>query len=272
MNHPYIEEEHIPELYLQGKLSPEDQIRFEEHFVQCEHCLDHLELADHFREGLRTIGFPRDIPWNARSPVQLQGKMWLLLAAGILLLLLPPSLLLLQSYRLEERLEQWHQQLAEWNRQLAQERGSGTASPPPASEPGPDRNQELESLQARLARLSQPQGGPPLFLLEGVRSGQPETARINQLFLPPDQSWILVGVELDLPEFESYEVRVLDGEGRELWKDSGLKPNQWGALLAAFPPGFFPEGNFTLAVQGKTRDGNLHPVARYPFSVKKPGR
>ena len=48
MNHIEIEERQIPELYLRGKLSPDEAAAFEEHYLHCQECLDRLELADTF--------------------------------------------------------------------------------------------------------------------------------------------------------------------------------------------------------------------------------
>jgi hypothetical protein len=55
MNHPFIEEHNIPFLYLLGKLPPEEQERFEDHFTACRECLDRLETTEHFIGGLKSM-------------------------------------------------------------------------------------------------------------------------------------------------------------------------------------------------------------------------
>jgi anti-sigma factor RsiW len=55
MEHSYIEDHNIAERYLSGKLSPEERMRFEEHFVDCTHCLDRLEPTDDLRDGRSSI-------------------------------------------------------------------------------------------------------------------------------------------------------------------------------------------------------------------------
>lgn len=53
MDHRYIEENNLVERYVLGRLPVEEQIRFEEHFADCEACVSELELADDFGATLR---------------------------------------------------------------------------------------------------------------------------------------------------------------------------------------------------------------------------
>ena len=55
MNHTYIEEQGLIDRYHQGSLDPEEEIRFEEHFVDCAQCMEQLEIARGFRTGIRTV-------------------------------------------------------------------------------------------------------------------------------------------------------------------------------------------------------------------------
>src|SRR6185436_87197 len=54
MTHLSIEENNIAERYLTGKLSAEEEAGFEEHFIDCEECLDRLKTTNRFRRALRT--------------------------------------------------------------------------------------------------------------------------------------------------------------------------------------------------------------------------
>jgi hypothetical protein len=53
MEHWYIEENNIADLYLLGQLSAEVRVRFEQHFIACPECLDCLEQTRSLRAGLR---------------------------------------------------------------------------------------------------------------------------------------------------------------------------------------------------------------------------
>src|SRR4051794_36613916 len=55
MDHTTIEENGLIELYFQGLLPPEEEARFEEHFVGCPQCTEQLELARGFQRGVKSM-------------------------------------------------------------------------------------------------------------------------------------------------------------------------------------------------------------------------
>lgn len=55
MDHTTIEEQHIAERYVMGRLPAEEVARFEEHYLTCEECLDRLQLAERFHLALRGL-------------------------------------------------------------------------------------------------------------------------------------------------------------------------------------------------------------------------
>src|SRR3954454_21679209 len=55
MDHTYIENNSLVERYHQGLLPPEEEARFEEHFVGCPECTEQLELARGFQRGLKAM-------------------------------------------------------------------------------------------------------------------------------------------------------------------------------------------------------------------------
>ena len=55
MDHNYIEQEHIVDRYLMGKLSPSEADSFEEHYVSCKQCLDALEVAEIMQRGMKQV-------------------------------------------------------------------------------------------------------------------------------------------------------------------------------------------------------------------------
>ena len=55
MDHTYIESNGLVERYHQGLLPPDEEARFEEHFVECLACMEQLELARGFQKGLKTM-------------------------------------------------------------------------------------------------------------------------------------------------------------------------------------------------------------------------
>jgi hypothetical protein len=49
LDHPYIEEHHLAERFVDGTLSPHDRKLFEQHYVDCQECMDRVALAQIFR-------------------------------------------------------------------------------------------------------------------------------------------------------------------------------------------------------------------------------
>jgi hypothetical protein len=71
MEHSYIEEHNIADRYLQGKLSAEERMRFEEHFVDCTQCLGRLEVTDDLRAELKIIAAEDALPLRAELRVEI---------------------------------------------------------------------------------------------------------------------------------------------------------------------------------------------------------
>ncbi len=55
MDHGYIEEHGLIDRYRQGLLAPDEEARFEEHFVGCADCTRELELARAFARGVHAM-------------------------------------------------------------------------------------------------------------------------------------------------------------------------------------------------------------------------
>ncbi len=55
MDHAYIAEQSLIERYHRGDLPPEEEIRFEAHFMACPECTAELEAARGFRLGIKKV-------------------------------------------------------------------------------------------------------------------------------------------------------------------------------------------------------------------------
>jgi hypothetical protein len=55
VDHKYIEDNHVAQSYLMGKLSPEEEESFEQHYLECDECLDQLRLAESLHRGLKVV-------------------------------------------------------------------------------------------------------------------------------------------------------------------------------------------------------------------------
>ena len=91
MDHRAIEENQVPDRYLLGSLPAAERAEFEEHYLDCPACLEHLEAAEGLRAGLGAFfGRGRSDPSRPARGVFLRPAV--LLAAACLALGPRPTL------------------------------------------------------------------------------------------------------------------------------------------------------------------------------------
>src|SRR5688572_3116918 len=76
MEHLYIEKHDVVGRYLSGRLSDEELIRFEEHFLNCQQCVGQLEKTEDIRCGLRTAA--AEEAWLSKVHSQAGFLAWIL--------------------------------------------------------------------------------------------------------------------------------------------------------------------------------------------------
>jgi hypothetical protein len=286
MDHRYIEEQNITDLYLLGKLPAEERVRFEEHFIDCDECLDRLEMTEKFRRGLRSVATEEATRARVYAQAGLLGWLarlsrWrqagLLVSAVLLLIVLPTVFFVREIRRVRHELEQakiaiaqgdWHtaaalkKQLQEAEQELAEQRRQLEVQLQ-------RERQERASLADELSRLTRPQVNAPLFALNTVRSADP-TQPVSEIVVSRSPEWMVISVELEAePEYETYRAAILTADDRVIWSQSGLQPNFYGTLLVSFNSSFFRDGNYRLTLEGLAQHGRFVRVANYPFRVIK---
>jgi hypothetical protein len=253
MDHSYIAEQGLVERYHRGLLPPEEEARFEEHFVACPECMEQLELARGFQQGIkalaaedaaRTVVAAGLFAWLAR-----RGRLaqWGLALAALLVAAGLPALWLLaglhgEGRELRARLEAQRHANQELERRLA------VAKPPE-----PPRG------------LAGPLVNTPVFLLSALRgeAGGPATIDLSRA---GDALALAVDVGNDL-RFTAYRVTITRAGGGAVFQQSGLKPNALEALMVTFPSSFFSPGDYRLRVEGVRPGGAASEVGGYPFRV-----
>lgn len=270
MNHSYIDDHQVAELYLLGKLSPEEAASFEEHSMSCPECLDRLETAEKLRLGLRTVA--------AREVAAEAVKLGLLarlvrsrlapfaLTALLLVAVLPAGLLWRRAGRLEGELAQTREQLRE---ELSR----------PMPTPAPDPNdpelgvlrsqleaerQEKERLAAELEKTGEPRINVPVVPLSPERS-VPGAAPTTRISLSSSPELLILLLELDATDFPSYHATLTGG--RTVWHLSHLRPDAQGTLTLALPATRLQPGDFTVRVEGLPAQGRPAPVADFSFRL-----
>jgi hypothetical protein len=282
MDHEHIENDHVADRYLQGKLTPEEADRFEEHYLSCQECLGRLDRAERMTRGfkraaaedaarlaaVRQAGF-----FAALARIGRSRQAGLGVAALFLVLLLPGILAYREFGRLGQELDRTREALAAKEQE----------KPAPASPSAPtvvedhatleraqraeaDRQrleQELEQersaragLEKDLAQARQPQTNTPILSLSPERSaGGAEPS--HQIRLTP--GWIVLSLELDAPDQDSYRVTLLRG-GKEIWRGDGLEPNATDSLSVSLPTALLSPGDYVVRVEG---------VAQFTFRALK---
>jgi hypothetical protein len=273
MDHAYIESHGLVELYHQGALPPDEEARFEEHFVYCGECMEQLELARGLQRGIRAMAAEDAaravvaaglFAWLARRGRLAQWGMALaalLLAAGL------PALWLraggqTERRELSARLEAQRSAGSELERRLGEsEARRRTAELAAAKPPEPPR-----SLPSSLVKpLIKPLVNTPVFLLSALRGDDAKPAVID-LSKAGDALALAVDVGADL-RFATYRATITKADGGEVFAQGGLKPNALEALMITFPSAFFAPGEYRLRVEGVEPDGSAAEVGGYPFRV-----
>ncbi|MEA2561585.1 MAG: hypothetical protein QOH06_3089 [Acidobacteriota bacterium] len=263
MNHTEIEERQIAELYLMGKLPPEEAATFEEHYLSCQECLDRLEVAESMERGFKRaagqdaarVAATRQIAvlaWLSRLG---RSRQMAILAMAVLVVAVLPGLLGLREVRERER------ELAATRSVLEQERqksavGSRTEAEAQRlqSELEASRNDLERERQARasadeqLEQARRPQGNVPILFLNPERGEGEPTQRLH---LPKTPGWIVLALEVDPPHRPSYRAVLRDAKGRELWRGDGLQLNEMEVLSLSLPSTLLAPGDYTVEVDGR---------------------
>ena len=228
MMHPEIDEHEIVEHYVAGKLTADDEARFEEHYLDCPSCIRAIEDAERLRRGLKLAAaqdlVARQTILATALRVLRSGPGALLATALLLVVLLPAGLA--------------------WRR-------AGHLSA------------ELDAARTELADELRPRINTPILALVPTRAGKQPRQRVS---LAAEPEWIVIAVELDDPVEPLYEAvltRVGDTEADEtvVWKSSGLEPSYLGTVTLSFHSSLLTPGEYVLSLVGEERS------LRFPLQV-----
>jgi hypothetical protein len=292
MDHSFIEEHHIVSQYLLGQLTTQERETFEAHFLDCERCLDVLELNRKFIEGLRSLdaeeilrGRPAEVwslaAWLARYPPMRQFGLF---AAAILLLAIPVVLLLVENAHLRTRLNHaqtanepnpsaTEDQLGDRNLGAADTNSGATAggstnakSPDIA---GPSSNAPRTNAAKPGSRRLSPQVNTPILILASLRElNENQTVTRNELVVPNRPGLFLISIGLESStRYERYSVTIKGKGGSILWRRDDLKPDRYDTLAITCPNDYFSPGNYDLILKGINAEGKPVTIETYAFQI-----
>lgn len=280
MDHAYVEKHDLVAAYLAGRLSEEERDEFEAHYFACETCLENLETAEGFREGMRQVaaeGIAQAAAVRTRlglltALAVLSRRHRFALAAALLLLAALPGVWLAGRHRaLERRLAAATAKAAEAEQQRA---ALNTRLQDLEQAGADDRRRLIEELareresRAREAAAVQPQVNVPIFVLAAVRSGEAEGREpVNQLPLSSTAESVILTAELALVEHPTYRASLRTAGGREVWQAQGLRPDSRDTLVVLLPANLLPPGVYRLTLDGVNPDGSWSAVGDYTLRV-----
>jgi hypothetical protein len=271
MDHDYITEHGVVSLYVAGKLSPDERIGFEEHFVGCQQCLDQIELTDDLRGALRQVAkedaarprvAPQRISWAGLGFWQQP----ILLAYASLILVLGLTAVFIVGIRYHRsELAEARRTSDDWQRRYADERQARESLQKQigqASDKTGDQTGDQNPLVARL----QP---APLFFLNVTRGAeQGDSSPAHRIAIPSTSPSIVLSLEFEKdPAFQSYRARLSDAQGREVWSAEKIPPPPSNAVAIILPSHLLSKGNYSVTLEGLTAAGRYLPAAHFSFQA-----
>ena len=232
MDHEEIDEQHIIERFVMGKLSPETEARFEEHFLTCEACVERLELAERFHAALRGVATEETTrvlgTGLLAALARWSGRQQGLVAAGLLVLALTP-------------LGLWWTERAQFAAQQSQ-------------------------ITSALAEAQGPRGLGALLVLDAERSA---TTSASSVQLTLDNTVERIALSFAPTETSSgpLTITLLDSQGNALWRGE-IETDPNGEVLLALPAKLLGSGDHEIRLEAK---GSAKDLGRYRFQVIQEG-
>jgi hypothetical protein len=272
MDHDYINEHGVVSLYVAGKLSPDERIAFEEHFLDCRQCLEQIETTGDLRAALKQVATedggqpaatrqgvspqPARTPWTVFGVWQRPG---LLAYASLIVLLGLTTTFVTSTRHRDSEVAEARRVSEDWQRRYTDER------------------QAREALQKQLGQSSVKTGDQdalvaslqpaPLFFLNVTRGSDQDGSPENHIAVPSTSPSIALSLEFERdPAFRSYRARLSDAHGRAIWSAENIPPPS-GAIAITLPSRLLSKGNYTVAVEGLTSTGRYLPAAHFSFQA-----
>ena len=281
VNHLQIEESDLVDRYLLGRLMREEQARFEEHFVDCQECLDRLETSASFRRAVKT-SLAED---TIRSSVYVQAGIlaWLmkrnrwqqiaLLLMAVFLLVGPSAFFIMKNRQVREELDHARRDSLEWQRQYEaqQKKGNELEKALQQARQNSEQRQQQTLPHEPGNELDRPQSRVPVFALNIVRSADPNSSQpANQISVPRLASSVILALELEGdPDVRSYRATISTVDHRIVWSAKDLKPQSKDTLRVTLRSNLIKPDDYQLTLEGLTKEGNYVAQGKYSFRVRE---
>lgn len=230
MNHADIERDNLIDRYVRATLHAAEWSAFEEHFVDCQECLDQLAAARSLREAICYIAAEDALSARTVNAAPRRHRAWQWVVAPTMAAL---AIAAVAGPGLVRQLQRTRTELAD--ARLTFQR-------------------QLESAREEL-------DPPPLaFVLEPNRGVVGE----KTITIPRGKRWIVFSAEIDTTQFGSCRVALFDNNGKEIWHEDDVRPASPDALAVSVPSSVLGPGGFVLAIE---TSGRL-TLARFTLRVE----
>lgn len=278
MDHKYIDDLDIVDRYLMGRLGAEETSEFEEHFVDCEHCVDRLKFTKALIEELRLVGIGQTQEAEERN----RGGFWvkhrkaLALAAGFisLIALVGVFFALNQVRRARAEADQARIASAQLERRYKEERQSFAIAESGNQEREHALNEQLSQLKTQYEDARKQAAAPsdeinvPILAPTSTRARETLPSS-NILDLPASPSSFIISLALEEETgYRHYRMTIRGSEHQLIWNRSGFKRNNLDSVSARLNSTRFKPGDYLLTLEGITAHGGSEVVGQYSFRLR----
>ena len=281
--HLQLCEDELVDEYVRGGLPPDEQRRFDNHFLSTPERHEKLRFARALRRYVSAAveAEPATTARSARSQLlsaSLRGRLPVMaysLAAALLLVL--GGTVIFRNWQLQNQLAQIRSQQSaglrserELQRQL-QEQRAGTMELVKELQHEKDQRAMLErnvspsipSNQDRLAPIIS------LVLTPGLLRGEETT---KKALVPSGATLIRLELHLPANDYRSWRATLHNAEGAELSRQSLLKARSAGGggiVVMDLPAEAIPGGDYYVKLSGTAGSGEFEDIGKYYFRVTK---
>jgi hypothetical protein len=288
MNHDYINQFNLIDQYVLGKLTADEAVEFEDHFIDCPACIDQLNTTRSLIQDLRGLVVQEALSLGSRSvpatprwrmPLLAPVRLWVAVACCCIVIAGAFTFWVARrSSKLEAELRQAKEETSVVSQQYQRQLETAGESERQHKEDNQQLTQRVDDLEKKLKTEERDQssvrdsGAPevnfPIFALVSVTRAQ--TPAPVEISPPASSSGFALSISIgDTRDFSVYRVTIVNSTGRIVLKRDGFKADAYHSLSLSLKSNFFAPGNYDLTVEGLTQSHEWTTVGTYPFRVVK---
>lgn len=284
MNHDYINQSNLIDLYVLGKLTADEAEEFEDHFIDCPACVEQLNTTRSFIQDLKSLAVqetlllgnksaPATRRWHLRQLVPL--RLWAAIACSCIVVAGVLTFFAIRRLaQLEAELRQAKQDASVISQRYQRGLETAAESERQHQEAKQQLAQRVDELERKLKNDGREQSSVPgseapevnfpIYALVSVARGQvPDPIDITP---PASSSKFAFSIPVeDRRDFRVYRMTIVDHRGATVWRQSGFRPDAYHALSLSLNSNFLTPGTYDLRVEGLTPPNQWNTVGSYPF-------